>query len=172
MPHDKIMRDSATTKGRALLLFGGAVQADAAVVRSFRAAGIDPATIVRADANAAKTLRDLLLRIADALDLTVSRDETMLSAAWRIGSTMTHRGQTVLHVVDMYRTTKLSTASTHADYLCAELFRLLQDQSISLIVDRPLGPIGIGNLILKDQFRMVTAEELGTDDASYLAGGR
>ncbi|OYU90923.1 MAG: hypothetical protein CFE29_08890 [Bradyrhizobiaceae bacterium PARB1] len=171
MPHDKIMRDSAKTKGRALLLFGGAVEADAAVVRSFRAAGIDPATIVLADANAAKTLRDLLLRIADALDLTVSRNETMLSAAARIGSTMTRRGQTTVHLVDMYRTTKLSTASTHADFLCAELFRLLQHWGISLIVGRQLGPIGIGEIIMEREFRMVRVEELSAGDVRYLLGG-
>lgn len=171
MPHD-IMRDSTKAEGRALLLFGSAVEVDTAVVRSFRAAGIDPATIVRADANAAKTLKNLLLRIADALDLTVPRNDTMLSAASRIGSTMTRRGQTVIHLMDMYRTTKLSTASTHADYLCSELFRFLKHLGISLIVDRPRGPIGIGEIIMKREFRKVTVEELGADDASYLAGGR
>jgi hypothetical protein len=156
--------------GRGLFVLGSSAEANAAVARALKAAGVPKTCVLKVHVPPPRTARTLVRSIGEAAGLMINPSMSLFGMSERC--LLAVRDRRILHIDGLHSAGDQLRSKVDTD-LCDDRFQFfLKSRGISLIINGPYRMTAFeGRYELVRRFRFVSACDIGPNDAAYLLGG-
>jgi hypothetical protein len=157
-------------EGRGLFVLGSSAEANAAVARAMKAAGVPKSYVLKVHIPSPPTARALVRCISEMAGLMMHPHMTLSHMTERCLHAI--RGKRILHIDGPYSAGDQLRPKLDAQLYDHLLLSIMRNEGISLVINGPRRPKfgGSGELIRRFRF-LSAAHEVTPDDGDYLIGG-